>query len=211
MYILGIWDGHDAGACILQDNKILVAINEERLSKRKLEAGFPALSIRECLRYANLKPGDISLVAASTTDFAKTLTRVFPSLKEKYYLFRRRKVEMPRLQDLRRNFKYKITELPSYGFTHKITSNVLKKQLNMLGFKDYKLHIIDHHLSHAASAAFTSPFSKALVLTLDGIGDATSATINILESGKIKRISAISGKDSLGKFYEQVTKLLGLR
>ncbi len=211
MYILGIWDGHDAGACIVKDNKILVAINEERLTKRKLEACFPGKSILACLEYAKLKPGDIGIVAASTTDFAKTLTRAIPSLKEKYYQFRRRKVAMPRFQDLRRNFKYKITELSSYGFTYKVTRRILRKQLGNLGFKDYKLQIVDHHLSHAAAAAFTSPFSKALVITLDGIGDATSATINIFDSGKIKRISKISGKDSLGIFYEQVTNLLGMR
>ena len=211
MYILGIWDGHDAGACIVKDNKIVVAINEERLTKRKLEACFPGKSILTCLEYAKLKPKDISIVAASTTDFAKTLTRAIPSLKEKYYQFRRRKIGMPRFQDLRRNFKYKITELPSYGFTYKVTSRILRKQLGNLGFKDYKLHIVDHHLSHAAAAAFTSPFNKALVITLDGIGDATSATINIFDSGKIKRISKISGKDSLGIFYEQVTNLLGMR
>ena len=211
MYILGIWDGHDAGACIVKDNKILVAINEERLTKRKLEACFPDKSILACLEYAKLKPKDISIVAASTTDFAKTLTRAIPSLKEKYYQFRRRKVGMPRFQDLRRNFKYKITELPPYGFTYKVTARILRKQLGNLGFKDYKLQIVDHHLSHAAAAAFTSPFSKALVITIDGIGDATSATINIFDSGKIKRISKISGKDSLGIFYEQVTNLLGMR
>lgn len=211
MYILGIWDGHDAGAAILQDNKILVAINEERLSKRKLEACFPILSIKACLQYAKLKPSDINIIAASTTDFAKTLTRRFPGLKENYYQFRRRKTGMPKFQDARRNFKYRLTELPSYGFTRTATKSILKKQLAKLGFKDYKLEIIDHHMSHAAAAAYTSKFKKALVITLDGIGDATSATINILESDNLKTISTISGKDSLGIFYEQVTNLLGMR
>ena len=56
MYVLGIWDGHDAGACIVKDEKIIVAINEERLTKRKLDVGFPRESIKACLRYANLRP-----------------------------------------------------------------------------------------------------------------------------------------------------------
>jgi carbamoyltransferase len=211
MYILGIWDGHDAGAAILQDDKIVVAINEERLSKRKLEPCFPVLSINACLAYAKLRPTDISIVACSTSDFAKTLTRAFPGLKENYYRFRRRKVDLPALQDLRRNFKYRITELPSSGVTLRVTKYFLRKQLARLGFKNYKLDVVDHHMAHAASAAYTSPFKKALVITLDGIGDATSATINVLESGNLKTLSRISGKDSLGIFYEQVTNLLGMR
>ena len=211
MNILGIWDGHDAGACIVSGEKILVAINEERITKRKLDVGFPKESIKACLKYANLRPSDISAVAASTSDFAKTLTRYLPALKDNYYLFRRRKTGMPLLQDLRRGFKYRITEIGASKITKKLSEMNIRKQLVKLGFRNFRLHIVEHHLAHAASAAYTSGFNKSLVITLDGIGDGLSGTVNIFDNGKIERISSISGRDSLGIFYEQATSLLNMR
>ena len=86
MYILGIWDGHDSGAAIIKGNEILVAINEERLRRRKLEISFPNKSIDACLKYLNLDASDISETAISTSDPAKTLARIVPSTKEEYYL-----------------------------------------------------------------------------------------------------------------------------
>ncbi len=68
MYILGIWDGHDSGAAITKDNEILVAINEERLTRRKLEIKFPYKSIEACLNYLKIKHSDISEIAVSTSD-----------------------------------------------------------------------------------------------------------------------------------------------
>ena len=88
MYVLGIWDGHDAGAALLKGNNILFAINEERLSRRKLEVGFPDLSIKACLDHAGISPAAIKEVALCTSDPAKTFTRLLPGLKEEYYLIR---------------------------------------------------------------------------------------------------------------------------
>ncbi len=123
--ILGIWDGHDAGAAIVEGNEIKVAINEERVSRNKLEVGFPKESIKACLDYIDAKPGDIDTIAACTSDFSKTLTRIFPSLKDKYYLLRRRKV-YPKFARWRKNLKYRLTEIgPSYP-TKKISEKLLK-------------------------------------------------------------------------------------
>jgi len=88
--ILGIWDGHDAGAAIVDGNQIKIAVNEERLTRKKLDIGFPYESIKCCIKYLKLKPSDIDIIAISTSDFSKTITQVMPSLKDKYYLFRRR-------------------------------------------------------------------------------------------------------------------------
>jgi len=212
MYILGIWDGHDAGACIIEDGKIKVAINEERLSRRKLDVGFPKRSIIACLDYMKLKPSDILIIACSTSDFSKTLTRIFPSLKERYYLFRRRKIEKPRFARFQHFLKYKLTSYGDFfGVCKKISEFLLKKELKKLGFQNFKLYIVDHHLAHAASACFTSGMKKALCITLDGVGDKLSGSVNIFENGEIKRVASISAKDSIGIFFEQVTNLLGFR
>ena len=106
MYVLGLWDGHDAGAALLRDSEIVYAANEERFTKRKLEIGFPYNSIAAALKHEGIKPTDVEQVAFSTAEFAKTLQRVFPSMREKYYQFRRRKMLKPRFENFRHNIKY---------------------------------------------------------------------------------------------------------
>jgi len=211
MRVLGIWDGHDCGAAIIEGEEIKVAANEERFTRRKLEVGFPEKSIKCCLDFLGLKPTDISHIAITTTDFAKTLTRVFPKLKENYYLFRRRKITKPKFEHFRRNVKYRTTELNEKPLCRRITKWYFKKNLKKMGFEDFDIHIVEHHLAHAATASYCSGFKKALVITIDGVGDGLSGTVNIYENGKIERLSEILAKDSLGIFFEQVTNLLGMR
>ena len=90
MNILGIWDGHDSGAAVLRDGQVAAAINEERLTRRKLEIAFPGRAIAACLSQAGLTPDRIDAVAATTSDPAKTLGRLWPGSKERYYAVRRR-------------------------------------------------------------------------------------------------------------------------
>ncbi|MDI6826242.1 MAG: carbamoyltransferase C-terminal domain-containing protein [Candidatus Aenigmarchaeota archaeon] len=210
MYILGIWDGHDCGAAIVEDDEIKVAVNEERFTRRKLEVGFPENSIKCCLDFLELKPTDISHIAITTTDFAKTLTRIFPSMKESYYLFRRR-MEKPRFEHFRRNIKYRTTELNEKPLCRRITKWYFKKNLKKMGFEDFDIHIVEHHLAHAVTASYCSGFKKALIITMDGVGDGLSATVNVYNDGEIERLSETLAKDSIGIFFEQVTNLLGFR
>src|SRR5262245_1572337 len=83
--VLGIWDGHDAGAALLDGGRVRIAINEERLTRRKLEVRFPERSIAVCLSATELAPASVTHVAATTTDPAKTLGRWWPGSKERYY------------------------------------------------------------------------------------------------------------------------------
>jgi carbamoyltransferase len=211
MLVLGIWDGHDSGAALLKDGNVLFSINEERLTKRKLEVTFPEKSVEYSLNYSGLKKEDIKVIAASTTEFAKTLWRTFPYLKENYYLIRRKKKDYSPLIYLKRLAKYKITELQLDPMSKNISKSIIKNKLTRMGFGDFKLLMYDHHLCHAASAAFASGFEKALVITIDGIGDTLSGTISRFENGKLERIKAISGRDSFGIFFEHVTNLLNMR
>ena len=209
--ILGIWDGHDSGAAILDGADILFAVNEERLTRRKLEIAFPTQSILLCLKETGLSPSQIKEIAISTWDFSKTLTRVFPHLKEEYYLIRRRKKLPGIFTNIKKMAKYRLTEVGPSSLYEKITRKVVNKELFKLGFSNYNLHLFNHHFCHATSCAFASQFDKALVITLDGIGDGLSGSISLFEEGKIKPISYISGKDSLGVFFEHVTNLLNMR
>lgn len=212
MLILGFWDGHDSGACIVEDGVIKVAINEERLTRRKLEIQFPGMSIRACLDYMKVKPSGIDVIATATSDFSKTLTRIFPSLKESYYNMARKKTEKPSFISFRKKAKYLITERGDlWGLCRKVSSFALKKKLKALGFEKQKLYIVDHHLAHAAAAVYTSGMKKSLCITLDSVGDTLSGSINVFDGNAIERISPISARDSLGGFYEQITTHLGMR
>jgi carbamoyltransferase len=85
-WILGIWDGHDSGVAFLKNGKVHFALNEERISRRKMDPAFPKHSLEYALKYLNINPEDVSEVAYSTTDFAKTLARFarwFFKIKEK--------------------------------------------------------------------------------------------------------------------------------
>lgn len=213
MYILGIWDGHDAGAALIRDGKVLYAANEERFTKRKLEINFPKHSIHAALLHAQIKPHEIEHVSFTTTEFTKTLERVFPGMKENYYQFRRRKVPRPSFEHARHKLKYGLTNIGVLPLCNQVSSGIIRNQLRSIGFKDgtYKLHIVDHHTAHAATAAFSCKKQKALVLTLDGLGDGLSGSASILQNGKLERVLGISARDSLGIFYEQVTNIVGMR
>ncbi len=211
MKILGIWDGHDAGAAIIEGRKVLFAANEERYTKRKLDVGFPYNSIISALYHTHTKPEDIEHVAFSTTELTKTLERVFPSMRSSYYMFRRRLTRKPRFDTFRHNLKYTLTGVGPLPLCREISSSIIGRQLRRAGLKSFKLHVVDHHIAHAACAAFTSPFKRALVITLDGLGDGLSGSISVLENGRLERHIRIPARDSIGIMYEQVTNALGFR
>jgi carbamoyltransferase len=212
MMILGIWDGHDAGAAIVDgEGKILAAVNEERLSRKKLDIGFPSRSVASCLSIANLTPSEITDIAVTTTDLAKTASRLVPAIGRNYYLFRRRKIDRPPFTFLRRSVKFTTTQVDRPRWLlRKVNEVHFSRILSRLGFRA-RIHLIDHHAAHAASAYYPSGMRDALCVTLDGVGDGLSGSVNVCESGTIKRISAIPASQSIGIFFEQVTTILGMR
>jgi carbamoyltransferase len=211
MIVLGLWDGHDAGAALVKGDGILFAINEERLSRRKLEVGFPNRSIKACLDYAGLPPSAVREIAASTTDPAKTLTRSFPGLKEEYYLLRRRKKEPKKLDPFKKIFKYRFTELGPNLFSRLLSRSYMDRELKALGFRDFNLSLLDHHACHAYGAACSSGFEECLVLTLDGVGDGLSGSIWHFKNNQLELLNKISSRTSLGIFFEHVTNLMNMR
>ncbi len=211
MKILGIWDGHDSGAALIERDKILFAVNEERLTRRKLEIAFPVNAIQACLQFTQTPTHAIREIAVTTTDPAKTLTRMFPSLKEEYYMMRRRKKGPSKFMAIKKRFKYRFTEYPPSFVTRRISEFFVKRQLNKIGLQNFRLHFTDHHHSHAVAAAFCSGFDTALVITLDGVGDGLSGSVSVFKNGKLKRIASLCASHSLGIFFEHVTNLMNMR
>jgi carbamoyltransferase len=211
MVILGIWDGHDAGAVVIADGRLLAAVNEERLTRRKLEIRFPAQSIQCCLSLAKLSAADVEVVATCTGDIAKTLARWFPSLKERYYRIRRRKTPPGYLSQIQKRAKYWIPEWGPTRASRALSVAALRRELSRVGLTAARLTLLDHHECHATAAAWTSGFPSCAVLTIDGVGDGLSSTISSFEGGRLRRLAESSAQNSLGIFFEHVTNLLNMR
>jgi carbamoyltransferase len=209
--ILGIWDGHDAGAALLQQGRLRFAVNEERLSRRKLEVRFPSRSIQACLAFAGLHPADVEVVAISTSDPAKTLGRLWPGSKERYYAVRRRKHRPSALARLTRFVKYRMTEWRPSAASRALSRLALRQQLAGEGLGGAELRLVDHHAAHAAAAARASGYSQCAVVTIDGLGDGLSATISVFCDDQLKRVAVSPARHSLGVFFEHVTHLLNMR
>jgi carbamoyltransferase len=209
--VLGIWDGHDSGAALLQEGLLRFAVNEERLTRRKLEVRFPTRSIEACLTYAGLTPEQVDVVALSTFDPAKTMGRWWRGTKERYYAVRRRQARPGILSDLTRGLKYRTTEWPSGPVCHALSRLALRKPIARHGLSGAGLRLVGHHEAHAAAAAWAADFAPCAVLTIDGVGDGISSTISIFRDGRLERVAASTARSSLGVFFEHVTSLLNMR
>jgi carbamoyltransferase len=201
MKILGIHDGHNASAALLEDGQILAAVQEERLTRRKNEPGYPKRAIEEVLKIANCSTKEIDKVALATK---------FMHPKEFFLSF----------EWYKKGYKDQLKErkLSSKKREYFLGERLKERKRTIyahLGISENKIEIVEHHTAHAATAYFGSPWAsrkdKVLVLTLDGSGDGICATVNIGENGKIKRIAFTKSKASLGKIYSRITFLLGMK
>ncbi len=205
-YILGLWDGHDAGVAAVdaETGEILVAINEERLTRRKLDVGFPRLGLHHVLD----RFGPPTRIVVPTTDPAKVLTRLIPSAARRYYSLRRHKSRVSAVNPLQQAFKGWMTQLPPSPVSAFLTAFLTAWRADL---GDVPVRTMDHHLAHLQGAWFTSGFARATVLSLDGIGDACSGAVALGDGAGLRVLARISGRDSIGLVYEEATRLLHMR
>ena len=159
---------------MLVDGQIVAAINEERLTRRKLEVTFPHLAIEACLHSAGIVPEQVDLVAGSTTDIAKTVSRWRPASKERYYQIRRRSAQEGFTNNLRKRAKYWVTEWQGNALCRKLSELAVRRELTRGGLQSSTLRLFDHHECHIATAALSSGFNPCLAFSIDGVGDGLS-------------------------------------
>ncbi len=197
MNILGLsCHYHDAAAALIVDGELAAAAEEERFTRRKHDAGFPARSIAFCLKRAGLKPGDLDYVAYYEKPFLK-FERILTACVQTY----------PRSGELfRRAMKSWLSEKLW------IKSRLMRE----FDVPENKILFCDHHLSHAASAFFCSPFEDAAVLTMDGVGEWATAALgrgqaSWKEGGKqsLKLERELRFPHSIGLLYSSFTAYLG--
>ena len=199
MQILGISAYyHDSAAALVQDGQIIAAAQEERFSRKKHDARFPVSAIRYCLQEANLTLYDIDHIVF----YDKPLLK-FERLLETY------------LSYAPRGFRSFIAAMPIWLKEKLYLKTLLKKELaNLLGVKKAKLPPLmfsEHHQSHAASAFFPSPFQRAAVLCLDGVGEWATTSVWLGDGNNLTPQWEINFPHSLGLLYSAFTYYTGFK
>lgn len=198
MKILGISAFyHDAAAALLVDGEIVAAAQEERFTRKKHDFGYPKNSIDYCLKFAGLSAGDIDYVAF----YDKPLSK-FERLLKTYLAFAPRGFT---------SFREAIPIWIKEKLFHK---NRILRELNYLdGSVDWSQRLLfsEHHLSHAASAFFPSPFQRAAVLTMDGVGEWATTSLAIGNGNNLNVIREIHFPHSLGLLYSAFTYYTGFK
>jgi carbamoyltransferase len=195
MYILGISAFyHDSAAVLVKDGYIVAAAQEERFSRKKHDAGFPERSIMFCLEEGGIPLEEISVLAF----YDKPLLK-FERLVETYYAFAPKGIL---------SF---ITSIPAWLKEKMFLKRELRRGLSKIGSFNKKIKFLfpEHHLSHAASTFYVSPFKKAAILTIDGVGEWATASIGFGEGNKISIYKELRFPHSLGLLYSAFTYYLG--
>ena len=198
MHVLGISAYyHDSAACLVRDGEIVAAAQEERFTRRKHDAGFPINAIRYCLREGGIGAGDPEHVTFYDKPFLK-----FERLLETYFAF------------APRGFRSFRIALPVWLREKLFLKSLLERELRALDADQNwsaKLLFGEHHMSHAASAFFPSPFASAAVLTLDGVGEWATSSLAIGNGNQLEVQREIHFPHSIGLLYSAFTYYTGFK
>ena len=205
MKIIGINYLSESSVCLLVDGKLISAISEERINRKKNWYGIPFDTINIILKKFKLKYTDIDHYVTSGSS---VLDKSVPD--KKVYIEKIEKINNSRIK---KKTKLKQIKFLKQKIVHedKVINIRTKKILYKIKKKFKNLIIYDHHKSHAASACYSSGFKESICLTIDGWGDNSSSKIFTFTNRKITEISSTPTIDSLGYFYGSITKSLGFK
>ncbi len=199
MYILGISAFyHDSAACLLKDGEILAAAQEERFTRKKHDSSFPRNAVEYCLKEANIDAIDIENVVFYEKPFLK-----FERLLETYIAF------APK--GLKSFSKFLPIWIKDKLFQKYQLGLELKHTLGEKVDWQQRLLFSEHHLSHAASAFYPSPYEKAAILTLDGVGEWATTSVALGNGNHIDIKKEIHFPHSLGLLYSTFTHYIGFK
>lgn len=197
MYVLGIGQigGQDSSAVLLKDGKIIIAIEEERITRVKHIGGFPKKSIEKILELEGIKLNDIDHIAIVDRPFYRFFRRITD-----WYI--------PKMLIYPKNSFYHILydEIPALIDFFKAKEKLLSSL-----HSNTKVHIVEHHITHMASAFLVSPYDEAAILTLDARGELATTAVGVGNGKKIKKINEAKMPHSLGMFYAAITDYLGFK
>jgi len=185
---------HDSAAALLIDGKIIAAAQEERFTRKKFDASFPAKAAHYVLEEAGIKGEDLEAVAF----YDKPLIK-FERLIETYHGF------------APYGLKSFVSAMPVWIKEKLFMKHLLREEMAKLGVQDRPFLFPEHHLSHAASAFYPSPFPEAAILTLDGVGEWATTTIGHGKGKDISILRELHFPHSLGLLYSAFTYYCGFK
>jgi len=188
---------HDSAAALVDDGRIIAAAQEERFSRKKHDSGFPHRAVRWCLESSGIRPADLDYVAFYDKPFLK-----FERLLETYLAFAPRGFASFR-QALPLWIKDKL-------FQRRLLTGELERVDAGVDWAK-RLLFSEHHLSHAASAFYPSPFARAAVLTMDGVGEWATTSLALGNGHELKVVREIHFPHSLGLLYSAFTYYTGFK
>ncbi|MCX5817157.1 MAG: carbamoyltransferase [Proteobacteria bacterium] len=198
MYILGISAYyHDSAAAVLKDDEILAAAQEERFTRKKHDPSFPSHAVRYCLTQEGIAVDELDAVVF----YDKPLLK-FERLLETYYAFAPKGIT---------SF---MSAIPVWIKEKVMLKNLINDELSAIeGFDKNKFRLLfpEHHLSHAGSAFFPSPFEESAILTIDGVGEWATASICHGKGNSIKILKELKFPHSVGLLYSAFTYYLGFK
>ena len=189
---------HDSAACLIKDGEIIAAAQEERFSRKKHDSSFPNYAIKYCVDEAQISPSQIDKVVFYEKPFMK-----FERLLETYLAF------------APKGFKSFSKSMPVWIKEKLFQKSEIVKELRASLGKEInwlaRLLFSEHHLSHAASAFYPSPFKNAAVLTLDGVGEWATTSVCVGNGNKLEVKKEIKFPHSLGLLYSAFTYYTGFK
>lgn len=185
---------HDSAAALLIDGRLVAAAQEERFTRQKNDASFPVHAVTYLLREAGLSGSDVSYVVFYEKPFIK-----FERLLETYHAF------------APRGFSSFFKSMPVWIKEKLYMKQKLKKALLKLDITQAELLFSEHHLSHAASAFYPSPYRQAAILTIDGVGEWATTTIGMGCDSQITFLKQLNFPHSLGLLYSAFTYYCGFK
>ncbi len=204
MTILGFNSfGHDSAAALMIDDEVVYAVEEERLNRKKHAGGFPTSAIASCLEHGNISIDDVDHVAffwKPSISFSK-----IPVYLLKFW------DKVPTLLREQRHFEVEENlGMLNYLFDMYKLPKKLRQIYNAKHSK-FKFHFLEHHLCHAASAFYPSPFEDAAILTIDGAGEWATTLLGYGKGNNIKKLQTVNTPYSLGAFYQAISVHLGFK
>jgi len=198
MNILGLSVFDDSSATIVRNSEIICAVEEERLNRIKHFSGVPYLAVDECLNLSGMDFGDIDYIAIGWNPYLGWGTRIANSIK------------------------HAILDGASAGSKMKRGGSYLKGCLDIIKLKNYfkskysgrkipPIKYVNHHLAHASSAFYTSPFEESKIIVADGVGESETISFYETKNGRIIKIDSIFYPVSLGHLYAAITGFLGFK
>ena len=204
--ILGIHYGHDAGVAIVENGKVVAAINEERIRNLKHYNGIPSFSLNEIFKISKIHPSEIDAIAivgiSDVTKFSES--SAFPIYAHLYYTWNPITLN-PKTASSFTSHNYRFRDIDE-----------IKTILTEIGVQIKEILFVEHHLGHAAGAYYLSQWNldeKVLIFTADAAGDGLSSTVSIGHKGEIERVkdSESTYYHSLGySFFGEITNYLGM-